>query len=156
MTSKELMFYLSDEFGDKVRYEAASMKRLYIRVMPEDLRSVIQYIFNVRRGRLSTATGLDTREGIEVMYHFSFNGHPLVATVRVTAVKPACLLDSVQDFMKGAFWIEREIHEMLGVYFDGNPRMDSRLLKARHIPADVFPLRKDFDVKKFKESIGEA
>ncbi len=156
MNSKELMFYLSDEFGEKVRYEAASEKRLYIRVAPCDLRSIIHYIFKERKGRLSTATGLDTREGVEVMYHFSFNGFPLVATLRVTAPKPLCTLDSVQDFMKGAFWIEREIHDMLGVYFEGNPKMDTRLLKARHIPKDVFPLRKDFDVKKFKERIGEA
>ena len=151
-----MMFYLSDEFGERVRYEAASDKRLYVRIAPEDLRSVLQYVFQERKGRLSTATGLDTREGIEVMYHFSFNGFPLVTTIRVTTPKPFCRLNSVQDFIKGAFWIEREIHDLLGVYFEGHPKMGQRFLKARHVPQDVYPLRKDFDVRKFKESIGEA
>jgi len=155
MTAKEMTFYLSEAFPEKVRFEAASDKRLYARVQPEDLREVIRYVFEESKARLSTATGLDTREGIEVMYHFSFNGFPLVATIRVTTPKHLPELDSVQDILKGAYWIEREIHEFLGVFFKGHPKL-KRLLKSRTIPEDVYPLRKDFDVEKFKESQGEA
>ena len=155
MTAKEMIFYLSETFPEKVQIETASDKRLYVRVQPEDLREVIRYVFEERKARLSTATGMEVREGIEVMYHFSFNGFPLITTIRVTTPKHLPELDSVQDILKGAYWIEREIHDFFGVVFKGHPKL-KRLFKARNIPEDVYPLRKDFDLKKFRESIGEA
>ena len=155
MTATEMVFYLSETFHQKVRFEVASDKRLYVRVQPEDLREVVRYVFEQRKGRLSTATGIDTREGIEVMYHFSFNGFPLITTIRATTPKHMPELDSVQDILKGAYWIEREIHDFLGVVFKGHPKLE-RLLKARNIPENIYPLRKDFDLKKFRENIGEA
>ncbi|MFC1732300.1 NADH-quinone oxidoreductase subunit C [candidate division KSB1 bacterium] len=155
MTSREMVFYLSETFPEKVRLEVASDKRLYVRVQPEDLHNVIHYICESRKGRLSTVTGLETPDGIEVLYHFAFNGFPLVMTVRVTARKYMPELDSVQDIVKGAYWIEREIHEMLGVVFKGHPNL-TRLIKAREIPEDTYPLRKDFDIEILKEHKGEA
>jgi len=155
MTAKEMMFYLSETFSEKVRFEPATDKRLYVRVQPEDLRDVIRYVFEVRKGRLSTATGIDVREGIEVMYHFSFNGFPLITTIRVTTSKHMPELNSVQDILKGAYWIEREIHEFFGVIFKGHPKL-KRLYKSRNIPENVYPLRKDYDIEKLKENKGEA
>lgn len=155
MTAKEMIFYLSETFPEKVQIETASDKRLYVRVQPEDLREVIRYVFEKRKARLSTATGMEVRGGIEVLYHFSFNGFPLITTIRVTTPKHLPELDSVQDILKGAYWIEREIHDFFGVVFKGHPKL-KRLFKARNIPEDVYPLRKDFDLKKFRESIGEA
>lgn len=155
MTAKEMMFYLTDAFPEKVHYEPASDKRLYVRVRPENLREVFKYVIETKKGRLCTMTGIDTREGIEVLYHCTFNGFPLVVTIRVVARKPAPELESVQDILKGAYWIEREIHDFLGVVFTGHPKL-KRLLKAGQVPEDVYPLRKDFDYKKFRESIGEA
>jgi NADH:ubiquinone oxidoreductase subunit C len=155
MTAKEMMFHLSETFHEKVLLEAASDKRLYVRVQPEDLCEVVRYVYKEKKGRLSTATGIDTREGIEVMYHFSFNGFPLITSIRVTTPKHMPELDSVQDILKGAYWIEREIHEFLGVFFKGHPKL-KRLLKARNIPENIYPLRKDFDLEKFKENRGDA
>jgi len=155
MTAKEMTFYLSEAFPEKVQIETASDKRLFVRVKPEDLREVIRYVFEKRKARLSTATGMEVREGIEVMYHFSFNGFPLITTIRVTTPKHMPELDSVQDILKGAYWIEREIHDFLGVVFKGHPKL-KRLFKARSIPEDVYPLRKDFNLEKFRENKGKA
>jgi len=155
MTAREMMFCLAETFPEKLRFEAASDKRLYVRVQPEDLCRVIRYVFEERKGRLSTATGIETREGIEVMYHFSFNGCPLITTIKVTTPKYMPELDSVQDILKGAYWIEREIHDFLGVVFKGHPKLE-RLFKARNIPENIYPLRKDFDLKTFKEQKGDA
>ena len=155
MTAKEMTFYLSETFPEKVQIETASDKRLFVRVQPEDLREVIRYVFEERKARLSTATGMEVRDGIEVLYHFAFNGFPLITTIRVTTPKHMPELDSVQDILKGAYWIEREIYDFFGVVFKGHPKL-KRLFKARNVPEDVYPLRKDFDLKKFRESIGEA
>ena len=155
MTATEMVFYLSQTFHQKMRFEATSEKRLYVRVQPEDLREGIRYVFEDREGRLSTATGIDTREGIEVMYHFSFNGFPLITTIRVTTPKHMPELDSVQDILKGAYWIEREIHDFFGVVFKGHPKL-KRLFKSRDIPENIYPLRKDFELEKFRENKDEA
>lgn len=155
MTASKMKFYLSETFPEKLQFEAASYKRLYVGMKPEDLREVIRYVFEKREGRLSTATGIDTREGIEVMYHFSFNGFPLITTIRVTTPKHMPELDSVQDILKGAYWIEREIHDFFGVFFKGHPKL-KRLFKAGNVPEKVYPLRKDFDLKKFRENKSDA
>ena len=53
-----------------------------------------------------------------------------------------------------AAWIEREMTDLVGVVFDGHPE-PHRLVKAEAFP-DTVPLRRDFDVAKFKEEIGES
>jgi len=153
MNSKEMMFFLSEKFPGKVQFESASEKRLYIRIQPENLREIFGYIVKEKNGRLSTATGLEVRDGIEVLYHISFNGSPLVTTLKVMTPKHIPELDSVQDILKGAYWIEREIHDFLGVVFKGHPKL-KRLLKARTIPEDIYPLRKDFNQEEFLANKG--
>jgi len=148
-----MIFFLTEKFPGRIQVETASEKRLYVRIQPEDLRDVFSYIVKEKDGRLSTATGLEVRDGIEVLYHISFNGFPLVMTVKVATPKHLPELDSVQDITKGAYWIEREIHDFLGVVFKGHPKL-KRLLKARTIPEDVYPLRKDFNQQEFLSGKG--
>ncbi|MCX6358013.1 MAG: NADH-quinone oxidoreductase subunit C, partial [Candidatus Aureabacteria bacterium] len=50
--------------------------------------------------------------------------------------------DSLAPVLKAAEWIEREIHEMLGVRFTGHPNL-KRLLLADDMPEGRYPLRRD-------------
>jgi len=53
-------------------------------------------------------------------------------------------MDSVANVVPAANWIEREMHDLLGVNFPGHPDM-RRLILDDSWPEGVYPLRKDFD-----------
>ena len=55
--------------------------------------------------------------------------------------KPELSLPTMTDFMPAANWIEREIHELLGVNFVGHPRLD-KLLLPDDWQEGIYPLRK--------------
>ena len=52
-------------------------------------------------------------------------------------------MDSLANVFSGANWIEREIHEMLGVNFKGHPDL-RKLLLSDDWPEGVCPLRADY------------
>jgi NADH:ubiquinone oxidoreductase subunit C len=91
--------------------------------------------------RMSIASGVDTRPGIEILYHMAFDKHNMIVTVKVLVKKPELEMPSFTDFMPAAEWIEREIHELLGVNFIGHPRLE-KLLLPDDWQEGVYPLRK--------------
>jgi len=59
----------------------------------------------------------------------------------------------------GAILYEREVHDLLGVVFDGHPDL-SRLILPEDWPEDVYPLRKEYSPEELRKLIagsgGEA
>jgi Ni,Fe-hydrogenase III component G len=154
MDATKLGKRLDCELETNLEWTARSPKRLYVSVPPEHLYEVFDWLLaNLPGFRLGTSTGIDLREGVGVFHHFPVNGTPLVVTLKVLAPKPNPHVPSLAVKIPSAGWIEREIHDLLGVVFDGHPDL-SRLVKAEAFP-DTFPLRRDFDAHEFKESIGE-
>jgi NADH-quinone oxidoreductase subunit C len=86
---------------------------------------------------------VDTRFHLEVLYHFSVEALNLLVTLRVKLDKKAPRVDSLAPLIKGAAWIEREIHELLGIDFAGHPDLH-RLLLSEEWPEGVYPLRQDY------------
>ena len=55
-------------------------------------------------------------------------------------------MESITPWLPGAEFIEREIHDLLGVNFTGHPRME-RLILSDDWPEGVYPLRRDFKME---------
>lgn len=117
--------------------------RFYVGVSPKELPRAVKLLFEELPGRYVVLTGVDTPAGIEVLYHFSFDEAALVATLKVLLDKKKPNIDSITPIVKGAEWIEREIHELLGVQFVGHPNM-TRLILADDWPEGVYPLRRSY------------
>ena len=67
---------------------------------------------------LTTITGLDTGEELEVLYHFwSRQG----LTLRTRCARKGAELPSLVPVLPGADWYEREVYDMLGIQFTGHP-----------------------------------
>jgi Ni,Fe-hydrogenase III component G len=132
---------IKSQFGDKLDIFEKSKKRVYITVAKEDAKEVVRYLFKDLGARMSIASGLDTRPGIEILYHMAFDKHDVLVTVKVLVEKPELEMPTFTDFMEAANWIEREIHELLGVNFIGHPNLTTLLLPDDWEPG-VFPLRK--------------
>lgn len=117
-------------------------RRVYFTIKKEILPKIVRYLFNDERARFITASGVDTRKKIEILYHFSVDDIGLIVSLRVVLDKPKPEIESLTSIMKCAEWIEREIHEMLGVNFKGHPNLKHLLLKDDW-PEGEYPLRRD-------------
>ena len=136
------------KFGNKVDIFVKSKKRVYVSVSLDDAKVVIGYLFRILGARMSIATGIDTRTGVEMLYHMAFDKHDLVVTVRTVVEKPELKMPTLTDIIPAANWIEREIHEMLGVDFIGHPGLE-RLLLPDDWEVGEYPFRKKtFDSEK--------
>jgi len=134
---------LQDRLADAVlAVEERSERRSWVTVKPERIRDVVRFLFEDFGGRLATVTGVDGRDDIELLYHFAFDGLGGVLTVRTRTPKPEVALDSVASIVAGANWVEREIHDLLGVNFRGHPD-PRRLILADDWPEGFYPLRRE-------------
>ncbi len=120
-----------------------SPRRVYFKVGKENIVKVARFLFSELGLRFSIASGVDTPEGIEILYHFSFDKTGEFFTARVILTdKKHPEIDSLATLFPGANWIEREIWEMLGVNFKGHPNL-KRLLLSEDWPEGKYPLRKE-------------
>ena len=154
MDANALGAALAAKFPERAQWTARSPKRLYAILAPQDVPEAARWLRGALPGcRLATATGVDVRDGVRVLYHFAFNGSPLVVTLKTSAARPDPRLPSIAPLTAAADWIEREIRDLLGVEFEGHP--DARPLVKPEGMHGTYPLRRDFDPAAFKEGIGE-
>ena len=64
-------------------------------------------------------------------------------SLRVKLQKPKLEIDSLSPIFEGSSWIEREIHEILGINFRGHKDL-RKLLLPDDWPEGVYPLRRDY------------
>jgi NADH:ubiquinone oxidoreductase subunit C len=80
---------------------------------------------------------------MEILYHFTVEEMNLIISLRVILPKTKLEIASLTSVFTAAHWIEREIHELLGINFVGHPKL-KRLLLPEDWPEGVYPLRKDY------------
>ena len=147
---------IAERLGDAViERQDRNERRTWLSIWPTRIREAARVLYKEFDGRLATASGLDVRDGIEVQYHFSFDRDNLLVTLRVLAGRPGVELDSVGQDLPAANWIEREMHDLLGVRFRDHPDM-RRLILADNWPEGVHPLRRDFDNENLKRGASGA
>lgn len=131
--------------GDAVtEVHLCDVRRGIARINPARIVEVAEKIFAMEGARLATITGIDARDGIDLLYHWAFEPAGIVVTLNALAVRPALEMDSIANVLPTANWVERELHELLGANFPGHPDM-RRLLLDDSWPEGLHPLRKGFD-----------
>lgn len=144
MSREEVLKDLRDRFKeDIIDVFDKSAKRVYIEIKPESIRKVAGYIFKDLGARFNIASGVDARDHMEILYHFTIEDINLLISLRVKLQKPDLEIDSLAPIFEGANWIEREIHELLGIDFKGHPDL-RKLLLPDDWPEGVYPLRRDY------------
>ena len=102
-------------------------KRIYTTIPTASLRKVVSFLFNDLAARFVIASGFDNGKEIEILYHFSFDSSGEIISLRIFLDRNKPEVDSLVPLFRGAFWIEREIWEMLGVNFREHPRLEKFL-----------------------------
>lgn len=90
---------------------------------------------------LSTITGYQEGDKIFLLYHFATKDGMVDVRSSVPLAGPK--IDSISNVLPGAILYEREIHDILGVSFEGIPD-NRRLILPEDWPDGVYPLRKDY------------
>jgi Ni,Fe-hydrogenase III component G len=144
MTRVQLLKNLMEKFEKEILHIFdKSPSRVYIDIKPESIVKVAGYIFKDLGARFNIASGVDAREHIEILYHFTVEDLNLLISLRVKLPKSRLAIDSLALEFEAANWIEREIYELLGVQFKGHPDL-RRLLLSDEWPEGVYPLRRDY------------
>ena len=149
MTRENILTDIQERFKDDIiDFYDKSPKRVYIEIKPESLVKVATYIFKDLGARFNIASGVDTPANMEILYHFSFEhlepeflNVMISLRIKLDRKKPTAV--SLAPVFKGANWIEREMHDILGINFDGHPDL-RKLLLPDEWPEGVYPLRKDY------------
>ena len=149
MTIDEALKNISEHFGSSVlKIDKKNAKRAYIDIYPKDIVAFTKYIFKDLGFRFNIASAVDDFNAIEILYHFSHDASGFVISVRaILSQKNDPHIDTITTVTNSAWWIEREIHELFGVEFDGNGDLRPLLLPDDW-PKGVYPLRKNFIVPK--------
>lgn len=144
MTREEVLKNIEERFRkDIVELFDKSPKRVYVEIKPESLVKVAKHIFKDLGARFNIASGVDARHHMEILYHFTIEDINLVISLRVKLDKAKLEVDSLAPVFEAANWIEREIHEILGINFKGHPDL-RKLLLPETWPEGVYPLRRDY------------
>ncbi len=143
MNQEELNSRLSEIKDKLIDLQQPRDNRIYLSCEGENSYEVSRFLFEDVRARFVSATGIDSDDCFEILYHYSYDQTGCVVTVRAfirDRENPA--IESILPFLPAAEWIEREIHDILGIDFRNHPNL-RRLILADDWPEGVYPLRKD-------------
>jgi Ni,Fe-hydrogenase III component G len=82
-------------------------------------------------------------DGFEILYHFTLDASDRIVNLRVILDLERPSIESCAKRVPATEWIEREMHELLGIEFRNHPDM-RHLLLTDDWPEGNYPLRRDW------------
>ncbi len=123
--------------------ERKAENRVFLPCEATNVYEVCRFLFEDLGLRFVISTGLDAEDCFEVLHHFSDDESGCIITVKAfIRDREAPELDSIAPLIPGAEWIEREMHDLLGIKFRNHPNL-RRLILSDDWPEGVYPLRKE-------------
>lgn len=123
--------------------ERTAEKRIYLLCEAENVYGVCDFLFNELTLRFVISTGLDAEHCFEVLHHFADDECGCFVTVKAfIRDRETPAIESITPLIPGAEWIEREMHDILGIDFKNHPNLQ-RLILNDDWPEGVYPLRKE-------------
>lgn len=144
---ESLKRFLGDKFIDSYIQRRG---RVYVRVSIDAYKEALKYALERwNTYHLSTISGVDKDEKIELLYHLLEPKNKLSITIGTEVPKSDPKISTVSDIFPSALVYEREVYDLLGVTFEGHPNL-KRLILPEDWPEGVHPLRKDWKPEQMK------
>ena len=129
-------------------------RRVFVTVASGDLKAALTFLVKeLGFQHLSTMTGVDLGDSLEVLYHLNDGRTTLSLRVPVRPDDPR--LPTVIDILPGATLYEREVHELFGIVFEGHPNM-APLLLPEDWPEGLYPMRKKLSPEMVRGILADA
>jgi len=125
-------------------------RQVFIKVVENAYKEALKYALEKWSAyHLTTITGIDTGEKIELLYHLLEPKSSLTITIVTEISRSDPKIDTVSDIFPSALVYEREVFDLLGVIFNGHPNL-THLVLPDDWPEGVYPLRKDWKPEQMK------
>ncbi len=143
MKTEDFLKAVEESFGqDILGVEKRGEKRLYVQLKPGAIVGLSRSMHTGMGLRFIIATAMQTKRGIEVIYHFSDDSSGNIINIRVLLDEKDPEIESLTGIFPAADWIEREMHEIMGINFLNHPNLD-KLLSEGNWAEGVYPYRKN-------------
>lgn len=117
--------------------------RISIRITPDRLREAVRAAEETLGcDRLIQITSADTGEAIEASYHLTGQDRTVISIV-VPLPRDNVVIPTVSDIFPSAGIFERQVHDLMGITFQGHPNL-ARIILSEDWPEGEYPLRKDW------------
>lgn len=143
---EDLMKNLESNKEEILEIKKPKERRIFVRVKTDGFKKFIsRLIEDLDLRHISTITGLDLGQEMELLYHFSYK-YSIEISIGVKVPKGTPKVPTITDLVPGAIFYEQEIHDLLGIEFEGHPNMGPLILPEGW-PQGVYPLRKEYTVQ---------
>jgi NADH-quinone oxidoreductase subunit C len=140
---EEIITDLKNKFsGDILDDAIKSNMRVSIQVSADALPEISKYFYRDLHFRFIIASALESKTGFEIYYHFSDDKTGCVINLHVILPREKPEIESLTSIFESANWIEREMHELLGINFLNHPNLE-KLISDGNWAEGVYPLRKE-------------
>jgi NADH-quinone oxidoreductase subunit C len=146
--SDEVVRALVSRFGGSLRDVGSANGRVTFTADRQVSHETLAALQSMEFDHLSDVTGVDyPADGeFEVVYHLWSHARKVRLIQKVRIPRDSPLLQSATDLWPGAQIHEREIHELFGIGFEGNPDLSPLFLENW---TEIPPFRKDFDTREY-------
>ena len=150
---EEILEKIKERFGNNVRdVTIKRSRRIFAETDMKNLKEILRYAKDeLGFDHISTITGRDLGEELELIYHIAYQ-NAIELSIKTKIPKENPRIATIVDLYPSAGIYEREVHDLLGVVFEGNPDL-SPLLLPDNWPKGVYPLRKDVTLEEIRELI---
>jgi NADH-quinone oxidoreductase subunit C len=143
LKTEDFIQAVEKSFGqDILSIEKRREKRLYVRLNPGAIVNLSGFMHTGLGMRFIIASAMHTRRGIEIVYHYSDDSSGNIINVQVLLDENNPDIESLTAIFPAADWIEREMHEIMGINFRNHPNLD-KLLSEGNWAEGVYPYRKN-------------
>lgn len=155
---EELKSSLEEKFGDKIlsievrskvagKQDETSFYDVWISCSKGDLVELVEFLFSFDFPIFHVMSGDDIGNAVLLNYHFSLftgagRGKRIGVVLSLEVPKEDLTMPSLYDKIPGIEYSEREMHEMLGVSFNGLPNQ-SLVFLPEDWDEKVHPWRRD-------------
>ena len=145
---EKLMAGLKSKCGESILKLETADKRVTLTGKVEDHHRILSELKSMGFEHLSDVTGVDyLADGeFELVYHLWSHSQKARSILKIRINRESPAIGSVIDLWPGAQIHEREIHELFGIHFEGNPDLSPLFLEDW---AEIPPFRKDFDTREY-------
>lgn len=120
-----------------------------IRISRDNVVEAAKRLSSIGFDHVKAVTAIDRVNEFEVAYIISSYSNDLsyyFINLRVSLPREDPRTPSLVEIWPSALYQEHEEHEMMGIYFEGHPRMEKKLLLPESYEG-IPPLRKEFKIK---------
>jgi NADH:ubiquinone oxidoreductase subunit C len=126
--------------------EQVGRNRIKVKTIPDKLQRALLLSETILKcDHLIQITAVDNSKTLELIYNLT-GPHDIVLSIAVELPRDKPEIMTTADIMPPAGIYERQIHDLMGIEFKGNPNM-KRIILNEDWPSNEYPLRKDWEPK---------